>query len=144
MKLSTCLLLLANLVQSKHTAGDSIRYISRSELKDSPVMTNSTYLMLFFGAAWCGYTKRFNPEYYKGQELVKKDSQISAQDFQMFKVDVTETNDRRWAASTYGVDGFPTTFLFKKGEKVEEYEGRDGTHLYCYIKKLLDQSSDKC
>ena len=34
--------------------------------------------------------------------------------------------------------------LFKNGEKVEEYEGRDGTHLYCYIKKLLDQSSDKC
>jgi thioredoxin 1 len=80
---------------------------------DARVLKSQTPVMVEFLATWCGYCKRFEP-------TVQAIASEYAGRLRVGKVDI----DRSPAtASRYGVDGTPTTVLFKQGKVVGTIDG---------------------
>uniref|UniRef100_A0A7S3CQC5 Protein disulfide-isomerase n=1 Tax=Strombidium rassoulzadegani TaxID=1082188 RepID=A0A7S3CQC5_9SPIT len=74
-------------------------------------------LLVEFYAPWCGHCKKLAPEYAGAAEvLAKNDPPLS-----LAKVDATE---QKKLAEKFGIQGFPTLFFFKNGEKQEYTGGR--------------------
>ncbi|XP_055303776.1 thioredoxin domain-containing protein 5 [Sitodiplosis mosellana] len=70
-----------------------------------------------FFAPWCGHCKRMAPTW---DELAVKFAGSTVA--KVAKVDCT-LEESKDLCNEQGVDGFPTIFLYKNGEKVEEYNG---------------------
>jgi protein disulfide-isomerase A1 len=80
-------------------------------------LENHQHLLVEFYAPWCGHCKKLTPEYSAAAEvLAKNDPPLS-----LAKVDATEN---KVIAERFGVQGFPTLFYFKGGEKMEYSGGR--------------------
>nr|CAD7201362.1 unnamed protein product [Timema douglasi] len=93
-------------------------------------------LVKFF-APWCGHCKRLAPTW---DELGKK---FIGTGVKIVKVDCTLDNSKE-LCSQQQVDGFPTLFLYKDGEKVAEYNGsRSLDDLYDFVTKHLDGVRDE-
>jgi len=87
---------------------------------DFDEITNREPLMLVeFYAPWCGHCKKLEPEYEKAaKQLQNEDPPIL-----LAKVDATQESD---LASRFGVTGYPTLKIFRKG-KVSDYKGERNT-----------------
>lgn len=70
-----------------------------------------------FFAPWCGHCKRMAPTW---DELAVKF--VGNSNVKIAKVDCT-LSDNKDLCSLQDVNGFPTIFLYKNGEKVTEYNG---------------------
>ncbi|XP_066993824.1 thioredoxin domain-containing protein 5 homolog [Anabrus simplex] len=85
-----------------------------------------------FFAPWCGHCKRLAPTW---EELGKKF--IANNAVKIVKVDCTQDISKN-LCNEQEVDGFPTLFLYKDGEKVGEYNGsRSLDDLYEFVIKHL-------
>lgn len=88
-----------------------------------------TTIVKFF-APWCGHCKRMAPTW---EDLAGKFAGSS--DAKVAKVDCT-LDDNKDLCNEQGVDGFPTIFIYKNGEKLEEYNGsRSLDDLYEFVSK---------
>lgn len=88
-----------------------------------------TTIVKFF-APWCGHCKRMAPTW---DELAGKFAGSS--DAKVAKVDCT-LDENRELCNEQGVDGFPTIFIYKNGEKLEEYNGsRSLDDLFEFVSK---------
>lgn len=83
-----------------------------------------------FFAPWCGHCKRLAPTWdelgkkFAGSDLVK-----------VIRVDCT-LDENKSLCSKEGVDGYPSLFLYKDGEKISEYNGsRSLDDLYEFVVK---------
>lgn len=75
------------------------------------------FMLVEFYAPWCGHCKKLTPEYSGAAlELAKSDPPIP-----LAKVDATENKK---VAEQFGIQGFPTLFWFRNGEKTEYTGGR--------------------
>uniref|UniRef100_A0A0K2TFG6 Protein disulfide-isomerase n=1 Tax=Lepeophtheirus salmonis TaxID=72036 RepID=A0A0K2TFG6_LEPSM len=87
-------------------------------------------VLVEFYAPWCGHCKTLEPEYAKAAQILQKDG------IPLAKVDATKEAS---LAKEYMIQGFPTLILFKKGEKVEQYDGQRTTKdIVEYMKKQSD------
>lgn len=83
-----------------------------------------------FFAPWCGHCKRLAPTW---DQLAAKF--IARADVKIAKVDCTLA-DNKELCSEQDVDGFPTMFIYKNGEKIAEYNGsRSLEDLYDFVMK---------
>lgn len=77
-------------------------------LMDKPLV------MVEFYAPWCGHCKKLTPEYKKAADKLKEHGLILA------KVDGTKEGE---LAKEHMIQGYPTLYIFRYGEKVEQYNG---------------------
>ena len=95
-------------------------------------VADKDFAVVEFYAPWCGHCKKLAPEYEKAAGILNKlDPPLP-----LAKVDATEEENKA-LGSRYGVRGFPTLKIFRKGAKEEEYNGpRDADGIVDYVKKM--------
>jgi len=105
-------------------AEDSKVIVLKKDNFDTVVNEAETILVKFY-APWCGHCKHLAPEFIKAAETLDKEGVILAE------VDATEETD---LASRFNVNGYPTLFVFHKGEK-SDYKGpRDAAGIIKYMR----------
>ena len=82
----------------------------------------------FFFAEWCGYCKKFKPEW----ERLKAETNLGVK---LNEVDCSDNNNVPELAKKYNVNGFPT-IIFVNGNNTKTYEGaRTKEALVSFIKQ---------
>ncbi|KAK7202335.1 protein disulfide isomerase 2 [Novymonas esmeraldas] len=88
--------------------------------------------MVKFYAPWCGHCKTLAPEYIKAAEMLEGIATLA-------EVDCTKEES---LAQKYEIKGFPTLFIFRNGEKAEDYSGpRTAAAISAYIKAQVGPST---
>lgn len=100
---------------------------------DSAIETFEHILVEFY-APWCGHCNRLAPEYEKvAQYLQEAGSKI-----RLAKVDATVHKE---LAEKHEVKGFPTLFMFTKGEKSAYTGGRTAPTILAWLKRKTEIAS---
>lgn len=101
---------------------------------DTEVKDHEIVLIEFF-APWCGHCKRLAPEYEKAATKLKSNDPPVA----LAKVDCTA---EKAVCDRFGVSGFPTLKIFKKGEMSSDYDGpREADGIVKYMRSHVGPSS---
>ncbi|KAG7508673.1 disulfide-isomerase A6 isoform X1 [Solea senegalensis] len=101
---------------------------------DRLVLDSDDVWMVEFFAPWCGHCKNLEPEWAAAASAVKEQTKGKVH---LGAVDATVHQD---LSSRYGVRGFPTIKIFRKGEEPEDYQG--GRSRGDIISRALDLFSD--
>jgi len=92
-------------------------------------LQNHELSMVEFFAPWCGHCKKLAPAYNDAATELLKDDIILA------KVDCTAEHNKA-ICTKYGVTGFPTLQVFRKGEDPIQYkQGRTAVDIVKFMKK---------
>lgn len=101
---------------------------------DEKVLNSDDVWMVEFFAPWCGHCKNLEPEWAAAA------SQVKEQTNGRVKLGAVDATVQQGLASRYGIRGFPTIKVFRKGEEPEDYQG--GRTRSEIIARALDLYSD--
>lgn len=88
--------------------------LTRNNFKEN-IDTGVTFVKFF--APWCGHCKRLAPAW---EELAKKF--LTTDRIKIARVDCTQEENKQ-LCNDEEVDGYPTLFLYRNGEKISEHNG---------------------
>jgi protein disulfide-isomerase A1 len=96
------------------------------------IVYSADFIVVEFYAPWCGHCKKLAPEYEKAAEALKKSGSTAV----LAKMDATE-DDNKAVAGKFGVKGYPTLKIFRKGSKEPaDYQGpREADGIVNYVNK---------
>ncbi|EPY22551.1 protein disulfide-isomerase [Strigomonas culicis] len=101
--------------------------ITGTEKNLDDIIAKDKVSIVKFYAPWCGHCKSLAPEFEKAADALKEQASL-------VKVDCTV---EKKLAEKYDIKGFPTLIVFRKGEKVENYEGgRTAEEIISYVRSL--------
>eukprot|EP01097_Dermamoeba_algensis_P006734 TRINITY_DN41_c0_g1_i1.p2 TRINITY_DN41_c0_g1~~TRINITY_DN41_c0_g1_i1.p2 ORF type:complete len:261 (-),score=79.52 TRINITY_DN41_c0_g1_i1:117-899(-) len=127
------LLLVALLFVSAICADESSSVVVLTPENFSSTIASGIWVIDFY-APWCGHCRKLEPIWNQFADEAKK-----AGTYHVAKVDCAAHEK---IADQYGIQGFPTIFLFKNGEKVDEHRGaRDLDELKKFAEKHANPSS---
>ncbi|KAK7940144.1 hypothetical protein WMY93_003470 [Mugilogobius chulae] len=84
---------------------------------DKLVLGSDDVWMVEFFAPWCGHCKNLEPEWAAAASSVKDQTKGKV------KLGAVDATVHQGLASRYGIRGFPTIKIFRKGEQPEDYQG---------------------
>jgi len=111
-------------VAEEETKEDSKVVVLTNDNFDKVVNEAETILVKFY-APWCGHCKHLAPEFIKAAEILEPEGVILAE------VDATE---EKKLADRFDVHGYPTLYVFHKGEKTEYHGPRDANGIVKYMR----------
>lgn len=101
---------------------------------DKLVLGSDDVWMVEFFAPWCGHCKNLEPEWAAAASTVKDQTKGRV------KLGAVDATVHQVLASRYGIRGFPTIKIFRKGEDPEDYQG--GRSRGDIVNTALDLFSD--
>ncbi|KAM9435977.1 protein disulfide-isomerase A6 [Clarias gariepinus] len=101
---------------------------------DRMVLGSDDVWLVEFFAPWCGHCKNLEPEWTAAA------SQVKEQTNGRVKLGAVDATVHQVLASRYGIRGFPTIKIFRKGEEPEDYQG--GRTRSDIIARAIDLYSD--
>ncbi|XP_043963266.1 protein disulfide-isomerase A6 isoform X2 [Gambusia affinis] len=101
---------------------------------DETVLNSDDVWLVEFFAPWCGHCKNLEPEWAAAATAVKEQTKGKV------RLGAVDATVHQVVSSRYGVRGFPTIKIFRKGEEPEDYQG--GRTRGDIIEKAMDLFSD--
>lgn len=101
---------------------------------DKLVMEGDAVWLVEFFAPWCGHCKNLEPEWAAAASAVNEQTKGKV------RLGAVDATIHQGVSSRYGVRGFPTIKVFRKGEEPEDYQG--GRSRGDIIARALDLFSD--
>ncbi|MFT7813345.1 protein disulfide-isomerase A6 [Arapaima gigas] len=84
---------------------------------DQTVLNSEDVWMVEFFAPWCGHCKNLEPEWAAAATDIKEQTKGKV------RLGAVDATVHQGLASRYGIRGFPTIKIFRKGEDPEDYDG---------------------
>jgi len=113
-------------VSAAPTVEDDVYVLDPSNFDD--FVNNEEITLVEFYAPWCGHCKKLAPEYAKAAGVLKKDDPP-------IKIAKVDADAQKELGSRFGVSGFPTLKVFRRGT-ASEYKGpREGAGIVSYMRK---------
>ncbi|XP_057677977.1 protein disulfide-isomerase A6 [Corythoichthys intestinalis] len=101
---------------------------------DKTVLQSDDVWLVEFFAPWCGHCKNLEPEWAAAASAVKDQTKGKV------RLGAVDATVHQAVSSRYGIRGFPTIKIFRKGEEPEDYQG--GRTRGDIIERALDLFSD--
>ncbi|CAG03659.1 unnamed protein product [Tetraodon nigroviridis] len=101
---------------------------------DQMVLEGDEVWMVEFFAPWCGHCKNLEPEWAAAATAVKEQTKGKV------RLGAVDATVHQGVSGRYGIRGFPTIKIFRKGEEPEDYQG--GRTRADIIERALDLFSD--
>ncbi|XP_015225311.1 PREDICTED: protein disulfide-isomerase A6 [Cyprinodon variegatus] len=101
---------------------------------DETVLNSDDVWMVEFFAPWCGHCKNLEPEWAAAATAVKDQTKGKV------RLGAVDATVHQVVSGRYGIRGFPTIKIFRKGEEPEDYQG--GRSRGDIIEKAMDLFSD--
>ncbi|KAM6915034.1 protein disulfide-isomerase A6 [Xenentodon cancila] len=101
---------------------------------ESMVLESDDVWLVEFFAPWCGHCKNLEPEWAAAATAVKEQTKGKV------RLGAVDATVHQVLSSRYGIRGFPTIKIFRKGEEPEDYQG--GRSRGDIIEKALELFSD--
>ncbi|XP_041832618.1 protein disulfide-isomerase A6 isoform X1 [Melanotaenia boesemani] len=101
---------------------------------DKMVLDSDEVWMVEFFAPWCGHCKNLEPEWAAAATAVKEQTNGRV------RLGAVDATVHQVLSSRYGIRGFPTIKIFRKGEVPEDYQG--GRTRGDIIERAIDLFSD--
>jgi len=100
------------------------------------IVDNADLILVEFYAPWCGHCKHLAPEFEKAAQILQDNDPPII----LGKVDATVDSE---LAEKFGITGYPTLFVFRKGTK-SEYQGpREANGIVAYMEKQAGPGAKK-
>jgi len=132
-RVSVCVAAAVLVLLCAASATASVQELSTSNF-DS-ILGNTDVALVEFFAPWCGHCKKLAPEYEKAAKTLK----ASNPDVMLASVDATVEPS---LASKFGVSGYPTLKIFRRGVESGPYEGgRDAASIVKFMRKQAAPAS---
>ncbi|XP_027896345.1 protein disulfide-isomerase A6 isoform X1 [Xiphophorus couchianus] len=101
---------------------------------DETVLNSDDVWLVEFFAPWCGHCKNLEPEWAAAATAVKEQTKGKV------RLGAVDATVHQVVSSRYGVRGFPSIKIFRKGEEPEDYQG--GRTRGDIIEKAMDLFSN--